>query len=472
MRVAARHVPYAVKIRLRFWLPPQNARQRRTLAHYPEAFRAGDWGAALDTSADQVLFSAASWTHSPAVHACSRLPLCAVLEACRHRIRGVNNWVPASRPSPQRHGGESTRRNSGGTCGHVLPRTDGLDFSLETRGRRERHSYAPARAGAAEPSRLVATKPTGPGGHGTQGRTGQFWRRGKAAARSARVHHWVGKRPLSEEREGRSEPISWERDLWESELCNRQQESPLFSQGGRKRAGRRGSRPRRLAARLWPQAASAACCTSYLPQKANPSKPIDGLGFCFLSSRKSLKSWESFLLLQLGLKPKGLTLPYVSLTTHPPFTFAVLYYTLMEVCLDWIMLDLRGPLGLAGEAARGVELAGLSPLRQANVVVSRNISGANDKTPLRHVGQGVLVILLDGVLPLGTRRVVALGEQPVLVGVKNKQAVVADTVETVHKPGRQRLVQEPWCTAKRVALCLASSIKIHHPRELYKTLRQ
>jgi len=185
-----------------------------------------------------------------------------------------------------------------------------------------------------------------------------------------------------------------------------------------------------------------------------------------------LRSWEIILLLQLGLKTEGLTLPNISLTTHAPFTFAVLYNVPMVICLDWVMLDLLGRLGLAGMAARGFELAGLSHLRQAHVVVSRKIPGANHETPLHHAGHGVLVDFLDGVLPLGTRRVVPLEEHWVLVGAENRRAVVANTVEAVQKPGRQRLVQKPRHTAKRVALRLANSVKMNHPREIRKTLRQ
>lgn len=69
----------------------------------------------------------------------------------------------------------------------MLTRTDGRDFSLEVRGKRERHLYALARARAAEPSRPVATKPTGQEGHGTQGRTGQFESQGAMAAQQART---------------------------------------------------------------------------------------------------------------------------------------------------------------------------------------------------------------------------------------------------------------------------------------------
>jgi len=150
----------------------------------------------------------------------------------------------------------------------------------------------------------------------------------------------------------------------------------------------------------------------------------------------------------------------------------MLHDVIMEVRLYWVLLDLFESLGLAGEAAHGVELAGMSPLRQADLVVCRNISRLNNETALRHVGWSILVLLFDGVLPLGTRRVVPLGEHRVLVGVENRRAFVADTVEAVHKQGCQGLVEQPRHTSKRVALCLASSVNKNHQLELYKTLGQ
>ena len=81
----------------------------------------------------------------------------------------------------------------------------------------------------------------------------------------------------------------------------------------------------------------------------------------FLRSKK-LETAETILLLQLSLKPKGITLPNLSLTTHARFTLTVLHDVPMEVCLDWVVLDLFGRLCLAGEAARGVKRPGLSPL--------------------------------------------------------------------------------------------------------------
>jgi len=105
----------------------------------------------------------------------------------------------------------------------------------------------------------------------------------------------------------------------------------------------------------------------------------------FLRSEK-LKILGKLLLLQLGLKPKGLTLPNLPLSTQAPVTFTMLHDVPMEVRLYWVMLDLLGRLGLSGEAARGVELAGMSPLRQADVVVCRDIAGSNNETALRHIG--------------------------------------------------------------------------------------
>ena len=174
---------------------------------------------------------------------------------------------------------------------------------------------------------------------------------------------------------------------------------------------------------------------------------------------------KNVLFLHLGLKPKRLSKLYLSVTTSTPFTLTVLHNVPMEVRFHWVMLDLPGRLGLAWKAAGGVELARLPPLRQSDVVECRNMSRANNKTPLRHVREGILLLLFDGVLSVGTRRVVPLREHRVLVGGKNRRAVVTDTVKAVYKLGCQRLVKEPRYTTERVALRLASIVETKPPEE-------
>jgi len=75
------------------------------------------------------------------------------------------------------------------------------------------------------------------------------------------------------------------------------------------------------------------------------------------------------------------------------------------------------------------------------------LAEANNRPPLRHVRESTLVLLLDGVLSLGTRHAVFLREHQVLVSAQNWRPVVTDTVEAVYKPGCERLVEEPRHTA-------------------------
>ena len=49
---------------------------------------------------------------------------------------------------------------------------------------------------------------------------------------------------------------------------------------------------------------------------------------------------ENNVLLQLGLEPKSLTLPFLTLTTAAPFTLTVLHDISVKVRFDWVMLDL------------------------------------------------------------------------------------------------------------------------------------